>query len=418
VTTLDPAAIEVRPLETGAEIDAFFSMAAATFPDYHRMHCTPTPDGRLANGWRRFNEEAPSFEPDHLRGAFVNGTLAGGYIHDERWLRLGDAHLRTGYVGGVVTDPARRGVGIASALMRDGIAHASARCQTLLVLRGIAGFYVRFGYADVMEVTEHVVERQRVLALPAPNVRVRPSSIHDSAALLELYERHYYPFVGCYTRTPEQQQHLLRHRSRLPHVAVEQDNRPCGYLLLPCGSDPSLAIEVAADSWPAALALLQFHADAAASASELRWPLPFGSPTYYYLADSLPLTSRTTSRPNAGWLARAANVSTLFAYLLPVLQERWRRAKTNSDGPLIFDVEGTRWRVELSSSGLRSVDESRDDAPVVRLTPGGLAQLVFGYRPATWVAKRAEQTVPCEMVPTLATLFPTTTAWYAGSNRC
>jgi hypothetical protein len=43
--------------------------------------------------------------------------------------------------------------------MRDGIALACERQQALLVLRGIPDFYGLFGYADVMDVTEHAVER-------------------------------------------------------------------------------------------------------------------------------------------------------------------------------------------------------------------------------------------------------------------
>jgi len=372
----------------------------------------------VSTGWRRFNEEAPGFQPEYLRGAFVNGTLAGGYIHDEWWLYLPDALLRTGYVGGVVAEPALRGAGIASALMRDSVAFASARGQTLLILRGIADFYGRFGYADVMEVTEHAVDRQMLVQHPAPSVRVRASSFDDAPALLALHERHYYPFVGSYMRTIDQQRHLLRHRTKMPQIAIDNDGRPCGYLLLPCGVDLSLAVEVAADSWPAALALLHFHAEAADSASELRWPLPFGSPTYHHLADNLPLTSRTTSRPNAGWLARTANVNELFASLLPLLQKRWRHAETDWVGPLTLDVEGSRWCFEFSGSDVRHREGSPDRAPFVRLSSGALAQLVFGCRPAGWVTNRADQTVPADLVALLATLFPTTSAWYPGSNRC
>jgi predicted acetyltransferase len=418
VNPLSPPAIEVRPLRTDAEIDAYFKLAAATFPGYNHSHCTPTPGGSLASGWRHFNEGAPGFQPECLRGAFVNGTLGGGYIHDEWWLRLPDTSLRTGYVGGVVADPALRRAGIASALMRDSVVYASARGQTLLILRGIADFYGRFGYADVMEVTEHVVDRQRFVQQPAPRVRVRPASVDDAPGLLALYERHYYPFVGSYVRTLEQQRHLLRHRTRMPQLALQDDGRPCGYVLLPCGTDPSLAVEVAADSWPAALALLQFHADAAGNPSEVRWPLPFGSPTYHHLADNLPLTSRTTSRPNAGWQARTANVKSLLVSLLPLLQKRWRHAETVWEGPLILDVEGSRSSIALSGSDLCLREESPGGAPIVRLSSGALAQLVFGCRPVGWVTDQADQAVPADLVAPLATLFPTTSAWYPGSNRC
>jgi predicted acetyltransferase len=414
----EPPAIEVRPLRTTAEIDAYFNLAATTFPGYLHTHCTPAPGGSLASGWRRFNEQAPGFQPEYLRGAFIGGALAGGYLHDEWRLRVPDVSMRTAYVGGVVADPALRRLGIASALMRDSVAVASARGQALLILRGIADYYGRFGYADVMEVTEHLVDRQLVGEQPASRLRVRPASIDDAPELLALHERHYYPFVGSYVRTIEQQKHLLRHRTRMPHIALEDDGRPCGYVLLPCGTDSSLAVEVAADSWEGALALLQFHAKAAGSAPDLRWPLPFGSPTYFHLADHLPLTSRTTSRPNAGWQARTANVHELLAGLLPLLQKRWRQAAVDWQGPLVLEVDGSRTRFEFTNSNLRYREDISDGAPLVRLSPGALAQLVFGYRPAGWLANRVDSTIPADLLPPLATLFPTTAAWYPGSNRC
>jgi len=418
VTPSSASAIIVRPLLGDAENDGFFSLAAATFPGYLGAHCGATPHGSLASGWRHFKEEAPDFEPSNLRGAFLDGALVGGYLHDERWLRIGDAQLRTGYVGGVVTDPARRGLGIASALMRDGVTRASARGQTLLVLRGIADFYHQFGYADVMEVTEHAVERQRVQALHDPGVCVRAASLDDAPALLELHARHYYPFSGSYTRSCDQQRHLLLHRSSPPLLAVDRDGRPCGYLLLPCGSDRSVAVEVAADTWPAALALLHHHASSADTTSELNWPLPFGSPTYHQLADNLPLTSRTTSRPNAGWMARVASLGELCAGLMPVWQQRWLRAASDWVGALTLEVENVRCHLQLSHGLLQRLQAPPDGAPVVHLTSGVLAQLVFGYRPAAWAASRADQSVAAQVIPALAALFPTATAWYAGSNRC
>src|SRR5438128_1147194 len=121
VTPSPTSAIIVRALQGGAERDSYFSLAAATFPGYLQAHCGATRYGSLASGWRHFKEEAPDFEPSNLRGAFLDGALVGGYLHDERWLRIGDAQLRTGYVGGVVTEPARRGLGIASAMMWDGV---------------------------------------------------------------------------------------------------------------------------------------------------------------------------------------------------------------------------------------------------------------------------------------------------------
>jgi GNAT superfamily N-acetyltransferase len=283
--------ILVRALEHDAEIDAFCALAATTFAGFFRSHCTPEPDGSLAHGWRRFNEDDPGFEASRLRGAFVDDTLVGGYIHDERWLCLDNARLRTGYIGVVLTNPSQRGLGVGSALMRDSIDFARTRRQALLILRGIPDFYHRFGFTDVMEVTEHAVESERVLGLQVDGMHVRLASLDDAPALLELYERHYYPFTGAFSRTLGQQQHLIRQRSNPPLLAVDDADHALAAALLSCIADRSLAVEAVADTRLAALAC---SSATLASARFGRGALAasFGSSTYHCRADNLPLAAR------------------------------------------------------------------------------------------------------------------------------
>ena len=411
----------IRPLETDAEVAAYFALAATTFPGYPRTHCTPTPGGSLAAGWRRFVEDAPGFEPTYLRGAFSAGELVGGYQHDERWLLVAGWRVRSGYVGGVVTAPEHRGRGVASALMRDGVAFARERRQALLVLRGIPDFYGRFGYADVMEVTEHVVERAPILALPASSYLVRPATLDDAPTLRALYERHYGSYTGSYARTLPQQEHLLRHRASPPLLALDPAGNPRGYLLLPGGLDRSGAVEVAADTWPAALALLQRQASLAEGAVELRWPLPPDSPTFHHLADHLPVRGETRSRPNAGWLARPGQLEALFDGLVPLWRERWRRARCDWSGVLALEIgapgdavtgeAGARCILELTLDDLRRRDEA-PTAQSVQLSLAAFTQLAFGYRPARWAAAPAHLLAPLEV------LFPLGIPWYPASNRC
>jgi GNAT superfamily N-acetyltransferase len=433
--------LTIRAVEGDAEADAFFALAAATFPGYHHTHCTPAPGGSLAAGWRRFVEASPGRVPGQVRGAFRDGRLVGGYLHEERWLVLGGVPgaerdpeasatgggLRSAYVGAVVTDPAHRGQGVASALLRDGTALAAARRQALLVLRGIPDFYHRFGYADVMEVTEHAVERARVLALPDPAWRVRPAGLGDAPALLALYARHYGGYTGGYARSLAHQEHLLRHRTRPPELALDASTgAPRGYLLLPDGPGES-AVEAAADTWPAALALLRRHAGCAPEARELRWPLPPDSATYFHLADHLPLRSETRSRPDAGLMARPGHLGAQREGLLPLWRRRWGGVRRTWSGALTIEVleagppagEAEAWaHLELQPGDLRRLDAPAPGSRAVRLTPAALARLVFGARPVSQVRQMSRVGLPGDLVEPLDVLFPAGTAWYAASNRC
>jgi hypothetical protein len=167
---------------------------------------------------------------------------------------------------------------------------------------------------------------------------------------------------------------------------------------------------VAADDWPAALALLREHAGRAPPAAELRWPLPPDSPTYYRLADHLPLRSETRSRPDAGWMARPGALGALFDGLVPIWRARWRQAGGGWSGSLAIEVEGERCCLALAGGDLRRVDAPGPGATALPLTPATLARLVFGHRPAGWLVPDAP--------PALDVLFPTGTAWYPASNRC
>jgi GNAT superfamily N-acetyltransferase len=411
----------VRPLATDAEIAAYFTLAASTFPGYHATHCTPTPGGSLAVGWRRFVEGAPGFGSVHLRGAFSGDTFLGGYQHDERALLVDGTLLRSGYIGGVVTHPAHRGRGVASALMWSSIAFARERQQSLLVLRGIPDFYGRFGFADVMEVTEHAVEVGRIMAMRSTGYEIRPATLDDAALLLALYGHHYGAYTGSYARTPALQEHLLRHRTRPPLLALDEGGEAHGYLLLPSRLDAPSAVEAAADTWPAALALLQFQGSGVKDEPELRWPLPSNSLTYYHVADHVGVRSETRSRPNAGWLARPGYLRALFEGLLPLWRRRWSRARTDWSGVLALEVsdseddqagkEATTHYFELTSDNVRLVGE-QPGAHVVRLSGAVFTQLIFGYRSAHWIGAAESTLLP------LAVLFPRGVPWYPASNRC
>jgi predicted N-acetyltransferase YhbS len=210
----------VRALETDSEIAAFTCLATAQFIKDRSPYLEAT-----AARWRRCVEDAPHYLPEQWRGAFLDGRLVGGYVVEERTLRLGPARLRCGCIGAVVADPDHRGRGVGRAMMRDSVAYAAARRQALLFLYGASGYYPQFGYADVADVTEHDVDLERIAALggalPA-GYRTRPATPADAPALLDLYRRHHGAYRGAFERTLEDERHLLRHRLLEPSPP-----RPC-----------------------------------------------------------------------------------------------------------------------------------------------------------------------------------------------
>jgi predicted N-acetyltransferase YhbS len=429
--TLSPnVELAVRPPANEEETAAFFRLAAAQF-------IRDSPGAIAAADFRRFVYDAPGADPRSVRGAFRDDDYLGGYLVEERELRVGSARLRAGCIGVVVVDPAQRGHGVGKALMQDAFAHARARGQVLLLLHGLADFYRPFGYADVFDATEHVMQLAEILALPASPYRVRAATSADAPALLALYDRHYGPHPGSFARTLEQEQFLLRFSASLdPHsypqrdglpfevpvVAVDERSRVRGSLVVPWGPLRAFGSEVAADDWPAALALLQHQArqyDAlTTSPAELRWPLPPDSLAAELLADHLSIERRVKSRPWANWEAALVDPARLLRDMVPGWRERWRQHNIGWCGDLAMTVDHTRAILCCTADDLTLATEC-DEAPLaVALSGTVVLPLLFGFRSVAWAAVQSGQRIPAEALPILETLFPPLTPWIAPTDGC
>ena len=121
--------ITVRPLTTSMERELHFQWADQAF--------SPNPSSASVQHWTQYVTTMPQYRPEQLRGAFRAGEQLGSYILHERTMRMGVARLPTGCIGAVVTYPAYRHQGVASALMQDAIDYASSHRYPLLLLEGI-----------------------------------------------------------------------------------------------------------------------------------------------------------------------------------------------------------------------------------------------------------------------------------------
>ena len=75
----------------------------------------------------------------------------------------------------------------------------------------------------------------------------------------------------------------------------------------------------------------------------------------------------------------------------------------------------------MSEGGLERVEDAGGAATVAgappmvaRFTPRAFTQLLWGYRPLSWIARQDAQRIPEPLRPLLAALFPTGNAWIAG----
>jgi GNAT superfamily N-acetyltransferase len=424
-----PAAITIRPPAGDAELDAFFQVAAAQF-------VRDVPAEIAGPDFRRFVETAPGADPSRIRGAFRDGTYLGGYLIDERALRIDRARLKTGCVGVVVTRPEFRGQGVAKTLMNDTFAYARARGHIFLMLHGLANFYEPFGYVDVFDATDHCLDREEVLNHPPGPYRARQATSADTGAMLGLYDRHFGRHPGSFLRDEARQRFEIGFAASLeghgyltregvpcapPIVAVDTGDTVRGYLFSPWGPLRAFGNEVATDDWPATLALLQHDAryltNRPEPLAELRWPLPPDGLTATLLSDHFTVRAETLSRPRANWMAALVDPVGLVAAFGPIWEDRLRHLRESGPDELSLAI-GDAPVVTLRTA---------KSAPVARLSAAALpialpgkvvTQLVFGFRNPRWALVQPGVSVPDEMIPVLDALFPSVRPWIPATDGC
>jgi hypothetical protein len=311
--------------------------------------------------------------------------------------------------------------------MEDAIAEATRRGHGLLLLDGIPRFYGRFGFVDVWDLTEQTIDRAAIDALPPSTYRLRRAAPEDAEALLDLYNRSFARYTGSFVRTLEVQRHYVSSfpKSSGPVLAVDGAGRPRGTLLQQ-QREPWRAEEVMVADWPAALALLHYHADQMEGRDAIHWALPSESAIAQALADRIRLprvvgrrskslggvVSQTYHQPDEGWVGRPADLSTLVRSLLPAWRARWSVSTRPWCGAFHLTIGERSFDVTLEDEALCGGEPSR----TVRLTAGALTQLVFGYHDVTYIAGSEGNEVPGDLRAALEVLFPPGNAWIAGSD--
>ena len=408
----------IRSPETAEEIEQYFRLNAETFrPDEDTV--------LVASRRRRMIELDPDVQLIQVRSAFYGKTSVGSCRMQERWLCLESSRLRIGCIGGVVTHQDYRHQGIATALMHDALASAHHRQYSFLLLHGIPDYYQQHGFIDVIEdMPQHAIGRALIANQPSERCFVRVAELPDAVTLLALYMEHNQASMCTFapTRTVARQVHYLKHwfEDHLPLLAFNEEGKPEGYVLLSKRRGEHYAYEVAANTWPAVLALLHYqntlYEGELQSQAEVYWPLPLTDATYYFLTDHLPVRSELETFPDGGWMARMVSFSGLVQSLLPLWQDHWHKQHVEWTGVVVLAVDDERCTLELTPSLVRLVDRPARKVQEVNFSQQVFTQLVFGFRPVTWAAKQTGQHVPGELIPILDVLFPHKQSWIAGSD--
>ncbi|HEX6552007.1 MAG TPA: GNAT family N-acetyltransferase [Ktedonobacteraceae bacterium] len=421
------SSLVVRPLKSSEEYDLQFQLSDQAFGEQERT------SAESVQRWRRYVTNLPDFRPEQLRGVFRDGEQLGGYMLYERLLRMGAANISTGCISAVVTHPAHRHKGVATAMMQDAIRFARDHDHALLLLNGIPKFYHRFGYTDVIDLAVMEVKLDAVLAQSSSPYTTRLATADDAEGILSLYQRHYYAYTGSFARSLEQQRYRPDSQN-WPVLASGPDGEIQGYL---ANIEGNMGSEMAADNWEAIQALLRHHAQLVKGTDDvttLRYLVPPTSVMAQLMIEHLEVPdtshwgnpamewavkSEAYHHRDAGWMARFVHLPALMQAMLPELQERWRRALASWSGTLRLDVGEEVSMLRIDRGELLLGDEpvaTAATAHTIQFTPQAFTQLAFGYRPVAWALRSRQNDVAADVIAVLALLFPPGHAWIARSD--
>ena len=370
------------------------------------------PDGH-ERYWQYIKEDS-SYRPSQTRVVVVNDRVVSTLRVWERRIRMGASLVTVGGIGGVCTHPHYRGVGYASALMRDTIGYLKTIGCDLGVLFTIIpeAFYKRLGWTSFPMHGFSVACDSAVSSIGSSAWQTADFNVEtDLDAVARLYDIANADQSGTVSKTRAYWDMApCRIRGVLPTVVAHQDGAIGGYLNYELDGESAEVREVGcAPNGSEVLDALVCHLLKACEAHgvekiEVKFPSqhPFSerliaacdslvtkterSKMMLYAVDMSVLLRRLV----VGWESRISDAEEAFPSLavrLPVL----------NDQQVVLRYDG--------NSTLQIVPETADAVDFgVDLSEADLWQLLFGE--IGWEQISSEAMVSAEISAFLAVLFP------------
>ena len=371
--------------------------------------------------YRQYVRGDSSYRPSQTRVVVVNDKVVSTLRVWERRIRVGESLVTMGGIGGVCTHPHYRGVGYASALMRDTIEYLRTMGYDIGALFTIIPeeFYARLGWVSSPLRSSIVTCSASMEAEPPPGWQITDFNPEtDLDAVAKLYNIANEQQSGAIARTRAYWDMApSRLRCILPTVVARRVKDTSaselgGYLNYQLGGKVAEVLEVGymPDNSEATLDVLVSHLLQTHSVEKVVCTFssmhssqhPFvqrvvrkcngtltlvdGTPMMFY-AVNLPVFLR---RLVVGWESRIADVKETFPLLavkLPALNNQQAVLRHNADGTL-----------QIVPEDADAVDLGID------LSEADFWKLLFGE--IGWEQISADVTVPAEISAFLAVLFP------------
>ena len=346
-----------------------------------------------------------------------SNEFSGLWLDDFR-ISIGGVLVRAAGVGGVGTPKRHRGKGYSRRVMEATTEFLREREVPLALLFGIRHFYGKFGYAPVfgehkMQVPVHPVKGMS----PPKGYSWRRLKEKDCPAVARLYRRILQPRTGMRDR-PVRRFSGFRLGSTwnttTEGMGLFRSKRLAGYAVVDSQPENVTVAEAAAGSYADRVALLYFLARRASDVPTDTITI-FAPPDDPLLVAWKPFGGVHTSgyECDGGAVARVTCLQALLRASAPILVERLPEKQftitfDTGEEKAVLCVRGTETEVGSRPRGKPGLS--------ISTTPGGLAQLFFGYREPKEMRQAGDARSKGDRT-LLGTLFPTAYAWMSRTDR-
>ncbi len=172
-----------------------------------------------------------SYELDQSRVCIVDGKIVSYVRISDRSMHIGEAIVKLGGIGMVVTSPEHRGRGYASALLRDAISYMEAQNYDLsLLFTTIQPFYMPLGWASFPQ-TNFELELHDKKTFAPSGWTSRPFDIErDLTQISQIYDESNKGRTGTVLRSEELwRDGYSQQVGMLPSIVVEKDGQIGAY---------------------------------------------------------------------------------------------------------------------------------------------------------------------------------------------
>ncbi len=346
----------------------------------------------------------PGFRPEHTRIALFDGEIVAALRLTTETLKIGEARLRMGGIGWVVTASEFRHQGIASRLLRDTMAFMKAQHYHVSMLFGIPNFYDQFGFATSL--VDHSVSLDTIEALNCDN----PFSVHaakpsDIPAMVKLHQRGESGIACTLIRSTS---HVKNKWVRFSEWYVLRDERGkvVAYFLVGRNNNTLNVEECAVEEFGLASAVVAAAAEIAdlESRARVRFCVPPNHDLSRYL-QQFRATFEARRDRNAGGMMAMIDVGETLESMIPEWESRVAQSpvrEVRSELTLVLGSESFRVRTNRGAVDVAAISGRNK----LTVTNEELIHLLSGYRSVSDVLNAARSVINQDARNLASAIFP------------